>query len=323
MLSDVGPLVSLGKDLIPRPGLTHDLSRHRTVVGLLDAACLPGLPERLESREIPALSLFQGDLAEKLRDVAPYLVQMDPAGTLMRDFVNDADLPWAMWPKRPGILILTELELPALQRHFRRLLRVRTDDGTFFFRFWEQASALAYFDAIAASEDRGRWFYPREGGRIEALLVPDAQADALRVFPAAGPRPDLRPWESRPVSLRPPELAALRDTRIRENIQQMVALMVSTFPDRAASLPPGQLEKRVRRSVSRAAEFGIRQRGNAFRIAAWDLHSDDVFEAVDPAGELRRILHAEMLEEDKMRRLVARLAQLGPANDAGAGSQDG
>ena len=310
----MGPLVSLGKDLIPRPGLAHDLSAHRTVVALLDAACLPGLPERLESREIPALSLFQGDLATQLRDVAPYLVQMDTAGSLMRDFVNDADLPWAMWNRRPGILIVTDLDLPALQRHFRRLLQVRAEDSTFFFRFWEQASALAYFGALAASDDRGRWFYPREGGRIDALLVPDTQADALRVFRAGGPRPDLRPWESRPFSLRPAELGALRDSRIRENIQQMVDLMMRTFPDRTADLPPGQLEKRLRRSISRAADFGIRQRGNAFRVAAWDLHSDDVFETVDPAGDLRRILHAEMLEEDKMRLLVERLAQLGPAN---------
>lgn len=131
---------------------------------------------------------------------------------------------------------------------------------------------------------------------------------------AGGPRPDLRPWESRPFSLRPAELGALRDSRIRENIQQMVDLMMRTFPDRTADLPPGQLEKRLRRSISRAADFGIRQRGNAFRVAAWDLHSDDVFETVDPAGDLRRILHAEMLEEDKMRLLVERLAQLGPAN---------
>ena len=180
----MGPLVSLGKDLIPRPGLAHDLSAHRTVVALLDAACLPGLPERLESREIPALSLFQGDLATQLRDVAPYLVQMETGGALMRDFLNDTDLPWAMWKKRPGILILGDLDLAALQKHFRRLLRVRAEDSTFFFRFWEQASALAYFDALATSADRGRWFYPREGGQIDALLVPDAKADALRVFAA-------------------------------------------------------------------------------------------------------------------------------------------
>ena len=310
----MGPLVSLGKDLIPRPGLAHDLSAHRTVVALLDAACLPGLPERLESREIPALSLFQGDLATQLRDVAPYLVQMETGGSLMRDVLNDADLPWAMGKKRPGILILGNLDLAALQKHFRRLLRVRAEDSTFFFRFWEQASALAYFDALATSADRGRWFYPREGGQIDALLVPDAKADALRVFAAGGPRPEARPWESRPFSLAPPELAALRNTRVHDNIQQMVALMIRTFPDRVANLPPGQLEKQVRRSVSRAADFGIRQRSNAFRIAAWDLHSDDVFETVDPAGRLRQILHADLLEEDKMRLLTERLAQLGPAN---------
>lgn len=308
-------MLQLGSEIIPRPELARSLADRGRLVGLLDAASLPGLPERIESRRLTALSLFLGDLAETLRDVAPYLVRMESDGQLMRDFLNDADMPWAMWKKRPGLLLLTEMELPDLQRHFRRLLRVRTDDGTFFFRFWEPGSALAYFDEIAGHEDRGRWFFPREGGRIDAVLVPDLKTDGLRVYEAGGPRPQERPWETRPFSLRPAELAALRATRIGDNIRQMVTLLIRTFPDRTAAMAADELEKSVRRSVSRAAEFGISQRQNAFRIAAWDLHADGAFETVDPAGDLRRILTTEALEEDKMACLIDRIAELGPAND--------
>ncbi|MDO5604353.1 MAG: DUF4123 domain-containing protein [Paracoccus sp. (in: a-proteobacteria)] len=301
--------------LIPRAELPQLLRQEGlSVVGLLDAATLPGLPERVAGRGQESLCLFHGDKAEELRDVAPYLVGMTADSPLMRDFLNDGKMPWAMWPRRPGMLFVTDLSLPALQRHLRRFLRVTTPRGTFFFRFWEPASALAYFDAIAANPDRGRWFFPREGGRIAALLVPDTDAGGLRSF-AAGADPGGRDWERRPFVIHPPELEALHSARISRDLHEMQTLMIATFPERTASIPAPELERAIRRSVSRCAEFGIRQRPNAFRIAAWDMHSEGPFEHVDPGGKLREILCAEIGESDKMRRLAERIAQLGPANN--------
>ncbi|MFD1796552.1 DUF4123 domain-containing protein [Paracoccus aurantiacus] len=301
-------------ELIPRNKLAQHLAESGDVVAILDAASLPGLPERIESRQIAALCLFTGDLTETLRDVAPYLMRLAPENPLLRDYVNDGDVPWAMWKKRAGILMRTDLGLSELQRHFRRMLRVRTESGTFFFRFWEPATAHAYFSEIALSEDRGRWFYPREGGQIDAYLVPDLKNDGLRIYRADGPRPDHRPWENRPFTLHPSEVAALRATRINLNLEQMVRMMTQTFPSKVATISPADLERGLRRSVARAAEFGIRQRPNAFRLAAWDLHADGDFEDVDPVGELRQILEADLLEQDKMQRLLDRIADLGPAN---------
>lgn len=153
-------------ETLARDALSRDPARLGPVVGLLDAANLPGLPERIESRQAEALGLFKGETASVLRDVAPYLIRLPADSLLLRDFLNDSSLPWAMWRKRPGVLLQTDLDLAALARHLRRFLRVTTPDGMFFFRFWEPASARAYFDTIASSEDRPRWFFPREGGQI-------------------------------------------------------------------------------------------------------------------------------------------------------------
>lgn len=147
-------------ETLARDALSRDPARLGPVVGLLDAANLPGLPERIESRQAEALGLFKGETASVLRDVAPYLIRLPADSLLLRDFLNDSSLPWAMWRKRPGVLLQTDLDLAALARHLRRFLRVTTPDGMFFFQFWEPASARAYFDTIASSEDRPRWFFP-------------------------------------------------------------------------------------------------------------------------------------------------------------------
>ncbi|MFV0411366.1 MAG: DUF4123 domain-containing protein [Paracoccus sp. (in: a-proteobacteria)] len=307
-------MTSRGQEFIPRQLLLDQLAGRGPVIALLDAANLPGLPERIESRRVEALSLFQGKSAEELRDVAPYLVRMDPDSPLMRDFLNSHDVPWAMWGKRPGLLILSDLDLEALQKHFRRFLRVQTERGTFFFRFWEPASAAAYFEAIEDSPDRGRWFFPREGGQIDAIMAPDAAQDRLQSFAVKGERPENPDWESRPFTLLPDELEAMRGTRTEQNLRQMVTLMAETFPALAARMSPADMDKAVRRSVSRSAELGIRQRNNAFRVAAWDLHSGGKFEDGDPGGELRRILTADLGETEKMHRLAERISRLSPAN---------
>ncbi len=290
--------------------LQNTLADLGQVHALLDAARLPGLPELLESRDIPARCLFQGKAADELRDVAPYLAQTDPVGPLLPHLLDDTDMPWAMWQKSPGILIVSDIDLASLTQHFRRFLRVQTDRGPNFFRFWEPVAAQAYFTALEGNDDmQDRWFFPRGGGRITALLVPDVYADEFTAFHSAdapaGPTPLARPF-----SLGAPEIAALRAARMQEDLTAMLVLMIRTFPERAAQMDQTQLDKAIRRSVARMAEFGIRQRDNVFRIAAWDLHSDGPFENSDKSGRLRQILETNNPEGNKMRDLSQRLAQL-------------
>ncbi|MCG7628587.1 DUF4123 domain-containing protein [Epibacterium sp. MM17-32] len=299
------------EDFIARATLLDQGFSTLGLYAVLDGACLPGLPERLEASNAAFECLFQGDAAEDLRDVAPYLVEVAQGGELLRDFVDTQDTPQAMWHKRPGILIATDMEIAPLRKHLRRFLRVTVEARPYLFRFWEAAPARVYFQALQTQERRSRWFLPRDGGRVDAFLLPDPENDGLWV---AGPGPSGAADETaaplRPFNLSEPELLALRSARTRDNLAEMVALLTQTFPEQVAGKEPAGLERQVQRSVGRAWEFGIRQRANAFRIAAWDLHADGAFEDLDPEAKIRAILELPVGEADKMRRLAARVAEL-------------
>ncbi|WP_317385521.1 DUF4123 domain-containing protein [Tritonibacter scottomollicae] len=305
-------IVMSSKKFIARDALVETVRAYSGLFLVLDATCLPGLPERLEAEGVPYSSLFQGQTAHELRDVAPYLVQVSPSDRLLRDFTDPTDNPRAIWPKRPGLLIACELELTALRKHLRRFLRVEIGDQAFFFRFWEAGSARAYFAALTEPNRRKRWFLPREAGQIDAFLIPDPDRDGLCVEAMNLSEPGRTEGyrATAPFNLNDQELVALRSHRTRQELAEMVSLMRSTFPDACTPEPERGLDYAVQRSVGRAWEFGIRQRKHAFRFAAWDLHVSGAFEAMDHAGALRKILEQPLGETEKMRRLEQRIAAL-------------
>lgn len=305
--------MSAHADIVARQKLPGVAGRPGTMFALLDAANLPGIHARLQTLGDAARCLFKGASAESLRDVAPYLLRLDAASPLLAEWLGaDAD-PGLPRDHFPGILVQTDIALRDLRAHFRRFMRVEAAGQHYFFRFWDPPAATAYFDAIAGSPDRGRWFFPREGGRIEAILVPDPGSDGFRAY-RAGPTPAQFPWRGQPFRLGPAELAALRASRAQDGIDQLVALMSSTFPQLAAQIGQGLFDAMVRRATLRSARFGIRDRANIFRFVAWDLHAQGNFEDVDPGGELGRILAADLDEAAKMQALTARIATLAPAN---------
>lgn len=296
---------------------THELpglaGRPGTVCALLDAASLAGLHNTIKTLGTSALCLFTGPSAENLRDVAPYLLPLHDGSPLQPVDIAGEKTQAGF----PGIIIQTEIALNDLRRHFRRFMRIEVAGQLYFFRFWDPPATNAYFDAIAESPDRSRWFFPREGGRIDAIFVPDAGARSFRAY-RAGPSPDVRPWLSRPFRMHPAEFAALRASHAQDGADQLVALMSSTFPQLSAQIGHGLFDSMVRRATLRSASFGIHDRANIFRFVAWDLHAQGNFEDVDPGAELGRILMADLAETEKMNRLIARIAVLSPANRATA-----
>ncbi len=275
-----------------------------SVTALIDGASLPGLAAGIEAAGATALGLFQGQTASRLREVAPYLLQLG------KDALMPDGLPGGQFP---GILIETSLDLAALCRHFRRFMRIESEGQIYFFRFWDPPTARAYFDAIATSAERGRWFFPRSGGRIDTIFLPDGASGGFRAY-RAGPTPASFPWHSRPFRLTAPEMAALSAARLQNGIDQLVVLLSGAFPQIAAEFDSVVFDDMVRRATLRSLDFGIRERANIFRFVAWDLHAHGNFEDTDPGAELGRILISDLGEAEKMHQLIARLAALAPAN---------
>ncbi len=118
---------------------------------ILDAARDPAIYaglERFRARE-QIVSLYQGPTAEELADVAPYLVCLGS---------NPALFDWIWeegWGKSWGIFFWSVLSVEGLRTHFRRLTRVKTDDGaTLLFRFYDPRVLSAFLPTCDPAQTR-------------------------------------------------------------------------------------------------------------------------------------------------------------------------
>ena len=101
---------------------------------ILDAARSPAIYRALFDHEgkVPIRCLYQGDLAEELAEVAPYLVQLN------RDSPFTVWLLDQGWDQGWGILARSPHPFDEVRRHFRKFTLVSTEAGkSLLFRFYD------------------------------------------------------------------------------------------------------------------------------------------------------------------------------------------
>ena len=99
---------------------------------LLDAAREPAIPGWLANSGQQFESLYSGDAAKELEDVAPYLVRLTRDSELRTTLVRRG------WGQAWGVYVLCADSFDEVRRHFRRLLKVEVEDGhELFFRFYD------------------------------------------------------------------------------------------------------------------------------------------------------------------------------------------
>ncbi len=93
--------------------------------------------------------LYAGPLSPSLMSAAPYLVQISPDSRFFNQLIARA------WEKSWGIFVVAkpQVTLQALRRHFRTLLRVRTEQGQVLaFRFYDPRVVQLYLSTCMAAE---------------------------------------------------------------------------------------------------------------------------------------------------------------------------
>jgi hypothetical protein len=116
------------------------------VYALLDGARDPSIHRSVLGSGLPWACLYAGKLSGEIAAVAPYLVR------LARDDGFTGDL-LARWGSSWGVLLSAGVDLERLRRHFRRMLRVETEDGrTLLFRFYDPRVLRVYLPTCFASE---------------------------------------------------------------------------------------------------------------------------------------------------------------------------
>lgn len=276
---------------------------------LLDGAKIVNLVEMLDAADVAHKCLFDGDL-DSFAGAAPWLATLPPDNRLTRAlFTAEGPPQLALWPLAAAMFIQGDVPLADLRTHFRRFLRVADAAGNMhFFRFWEASTAVAYFEAIADSPDLiARWFRPRDGGRVQALLVPDIATGALDIITPQGladaPEPPMGRFE-----LRDRDHAAMAHARLGRDLLGLTALLATTFPEMVVDKPQAETDAFTRRTVSRMHDYGFSQQDHLFSLLAWELHFGPFFENRDPDGYLREICEAALPEGEKFALLAERVA---------------
>lgn len=128
-----GRMADLAASVWP-PGVVGQGADGLRAYMLVDAARNPEIHGMLVRHQdaVPIRCLYQGELAEQLADVSPYIVALERGAVLVDWLLREG------WGDGWGVIVHSPLDLDDARRHFRRFTVVNTEDGrTLLFRFYD------------------------------------------------------------------------------------------------------------------------------------------------------------------------------------------
>ncbi len=153
---------------------------------IIDAAKLQSGFDEIADCGLPDQCLFKGQAVQDLKDVAPYLLELDPSADMTRRLLThnpklSENMTTAhLWHKEPGIYIRSRIGFDEIWRHFRKFVRIQDENGKwFYFRFWEP-SVLNQIPAILTPEN-GKQFFTRNLTFVVLTATPNAGRIIRRV----------------------------------------------------------------------------------------------------------------------------------------------
>lgn len=155
----------------PLPAVLSDLlfaGPEARCVALLDAARIDNLPQMLAGGDLAHLCLFQGDAAEELAEVAPWLVELTPESRLARRLLSGDAAQWGLWGRDGAVFLRSKDDLATLRRHFRRMTRLydRDSDAWLYFRFYAASTMRDLVSGMGAAR------LARFCGPVERFVIP-------------------------------------------------------------------------------------------------------------------------------------------------------
>lgn len=259
MLPDVSPLAADTDADLP-DALAPILFQQDadTVLAVLDAAKLPGLPEILVGAGLHHASLYQGQMAARLADVAPYLVALPRDATLLRRLLTRGTGPWDWWDKAAATFLDTSATLDGVREHLRRLVHIPDGQGGYaFFRFWE-ADLLA---AIAIA-DRPDFALPyRLFGPVDRFIAPQPYWDRVMLITANPTAP--RPSGTGRIVLDDPLRAILRDVALNRFAKHLADSCAARFPALMDTVPPQTRFDFAQTCLAQARNLGMTKKAPA------------------------------------------------------------
>jgi hypothetical protein len=156
--------------------LEHLRTQPAPVFALLDAARDDGILPLLRRYREPFRNLYDGESAERLENLAPYLLSVSRDSKLLAELVHQG------WGKSWGVYLTCDLGLPEVRKHLRHFLIVDGgEDMKLYFRFYDPRVLRSFLPGFTA-EEAARFFGP-----IRSYVLEDEDPQSLiRCLPAPG-----------------------------------------------------------------------------------------------------------------------------------------
>lgn len=142
-----GPLDAMAPINVPEDLAPALFPENKRTFAILDASQIQGLVDMMDAWEMEYRCLYKGQMAQELRDLAPYLVHLRPYHRLAGWLFKEGTAPNQLWATDYGCFVVSEAHIDTLQAHFRHYNTVQTDgtDHRLFLRFWSNPvlSAMA------------------------------------------------------------------------------------------------------------------------------------------------------------------------------------
>lgn len=241
----------------PTPSPEQHAPTNLHCYAVLDAARIPALPELLEASELEHRCLFKGEAYADYKDVAPWLVRLEPQSKFTRNLFTRTEADLHVWDAEPGIFIRSHAPLKDLWRHLRKFTKLQDEAGKwFYFRFWEPRVCIAFTQALATgASEKLVWRRLVQAAPVHCVIALDTEAGAAHLFENP---PDIAPdpRNAIPVLTRE-DRAIMVAMRIERFDREAMALFSAEFSEFAKLAPPEQTQW-YHSMLSRSERDGIR-----------------------------------------------------------------
>ena len=159
------------EELIKSIGDTFFSHEGMNVFAVLDGASVPDLPQVLYQHQPEYVCLYRGQLEPDLASVAPYLVHLHSDTPLTQWLIQNG------WGEHWGIYALSDTDLTAMRKHFRKFLTVHDSDGKpLLFRYYDPRVLRLYLPTCNAEELQTIF------GPVSSYLLEGEDANTLLSF---------------------------------------------------------------------------------------------------------------------------------------------
>jgi hypothetical protein len=236
---------------------------------VLDAARDPDVLQLLSESGLDHCCLYAGNISKEIAEVAPYLARLDRKEPSALHLIEEA------WGNSWGIFLRAECQLDRLRDHFRRFLKIPTEQGAnVIFRFYDPRVLRLYLPSCTEAEKQ-TFFGPvtlfflegRIPGAANIHLRRGDSFDELLADLSRPPSPPERERLSAQASwsdhvlprlvIRRKQMEALSSPQRKKFEDEMVVHLTGIFPARLREEPEEKIRELVRRGMNRAFCYGI------------------------------------------------------------------